>query len=457
MTGTQTTIAQTARVRLGPLVFADGISRLNAAAYLYQSFVAVALFSFLSFAQPYVLSEVLGVPAGETGRITGGLVTMQEIVALLLVGYAGALSDRVGRRSLFALGFVVMAAGYALFPFAGGTPELFVYRFIYALGVAVCGVIFAVIAADYPDESSRGKLAGASGVLNGLGVSLAAVAFSQLPAMITANGYSSAQAARFLLLGVAVLSLATAFIVGFGLKGGTPGRRRARVSLLTTVRVGVAEGLSNRRLLLCYAGGFISRADLTLVATFISLWLQQAARNEGMSPEQAIGRAGMVFGIIQGSSLLWAPVCGVLLDRIHRLLCLVASLLIAGAGYTFLGLQEHPFEPAGIAGAVLVGIGQMSVILSSTALIGQEARVDARGAVIGLAAFCGAVGILTTSAVGGFLYDHWRISGPVLFVGMANLAVFAYGLRLWLADGRPLRFNAGEAARGGSPLPEMAH
>lgn len=443
--------------RLGPLQFASGISRLNAATYLYQAFVTVALFSFLSFAQPYVLGEVLKIPAVETGRITGALVTMQEIVGLLLVGYAGALSDRVGRRPLFALGFLVMAAGYALFPFATGTTELFLYRFIYAVGIAVAGVMFAVLAADYPAETSRGKLAGASGVLNGLGVALAAVAFSQLPAAFTAAGMTSAEAARYLLLAVAGLSLATGIIVQLGLKGGTPGRRRARVDLLTTVRVGIAEGRQNARLVLCYAGGFISRADLTLVATFISLWLQQAGRNEGMSAEDAIARAGMLFGVIQGSSLLWAPVCGILLDRFHRLPCMVASLLIAGIGYGFLGLQEHPFEPAGIVGAVLVGIGQMSVILSSTALLGQETPVEKRGAVIGLAAFCGAVGILTTSVAGGFLYDHWRISGPVLFVGGANLLVFAFGLRLWLAEGRPLRFAPGEARPGSGALPEMAH
>lgn len=444
-------------VRFGPLAFASGISRLNAATYLYQSFVTVALFSFLSFAQPYVLSEVLRMPAEATGRIIGALVTMQEIVGLLLVGYAGALSDRVGRRPLFALAFVIMAAGYALFPFAGTTLELFVYRFIYALGVAVGGVIFAVIAADYPAESSRGKLAGASGVLNGLGVALAAVAFSRLPAVLTDAGLSSAEAARVLLLSVAGLALVTAILVQLGLKGGTPGRRRSRVNLLTTVRVGIAEGRRNPRLLLCYAGGFISRADLTLVATFVSLWLQQAGRNDGLSAEDAIAQAGMLFGIIQGSSLLWAPVCGVLLDRVHRLPCLVGSLLIAGIGYTFLGLQDHPFEPAGIVGAVLVGIGQMSVILSATALLGQEAPLEKRGAVVGLAAFCGAVGILTTSVAGGFLYDHWRISAPVIFVGLTNLAVFAFGMRLWFAEGRPLRFNAAEAKGSSGALPEMAH
>lgn len=443
--------------RIGPLEFAPGITRLNGWTYLYQSFVTVALFSFLSFAQPYVLSEVLQLPPDQAGRLTGALVTMQEIVGLLLVGYAGALSDRVGRRPLFAAGFVFMAIGYALFPQADTTLELFLYRFVYALGVAISGVLFAVIAADYPAETSRGKLAGASGVLNGLGVAIAAVTFSQLPALSTAAGYSSAEAARLLLLGVAALSMVTAVILHFGLKGGTPGRRRGKVNLLTTLRVGIREGLANRRLMLCYAGGFISRADLTLVATFISLWLQQAGRNDGLNAEEAIAKAGMIFGIIQGTSLLWAPVAGFLLDRVHRLACLVVALLLAGIGYTFLGLQEHPFGPAGLAGAMMVGIGQMSVILASTALMGQETPIDSRGAVIGLAGFCGAIGILTTSVAGGFLYDHWRISGPVLFVGFANLAVFAYGVVLWFADGRPWRYDAREATRHGSAGVEMAH
>jgi MFS family permease len=105
-------IATDASVKLGPLEFASGIGRLNAAIYLYQSFVTVALFSFLSFAQPYVLSEVLRIPAEATGRITGALITMQEIVGLLLVGYAGALSDRVGRRRLLVGGWLLYALVY---------------------------------------------------------------------------------------------------------------------------------------------------------------------------------------------------------------------------------------------------------------------------------------------------------------------------------------------------------
>lgn len=433
--------ASAAGVRLGPLQFADGVTPVNASAFLYSAFVAIILFSFLSFAQPYVLTEILKVPADEAGRLTGLLVTTQEIVSLCLVGYIGGLSDRFGRRTLYALGFCIMGVGYILFPYAATAAELFGYRVIYALGIAMAGVMFAVISVDYPAERSRGKLGGTTGFLNGFGIALGALAFSQLPAWFQARGDTSAEAARDMLLVVGMLSFVTAAIVGFGLKKGTPGRQRRKVGFTETFRTGVRYGLENRRILLCFAGGFISRADLTLVATFISLWLQQVGRNEGLSGPEAIAKAGMIFAIIQTSSLLWAPVAGILIDRFHRLFCLMASLLVAGFGYMFLGLQEHPFEFTGIVGAVLVGIGQMSVIQTSSSLLGQETPVEARGAVVGMAAFCGNAGILTTSLISGYLYDHWMISGPVVFVGVANLAVFALALATWLADGKPLRFD----------------
>ena len=143
-----------------------------------------------------------------------------------------------------------------------------------------------------------------------------------------------------------------------------------------------------------------------------------------------------MFALITGASLLWAPVAGIFIDRFHRLACVCAALLVAGIGYTLLGLQVNPFGPLGYLGAVLVGVGQMSVILTVTGLLGQETPIDVRGSVIGFASLCGAVGILATSFAGGYIYDHWMISGPVILTGIANLAVFGLRPRR-LAEGRP--------------------
>ncbi len=428
--------------------FAPGISGLNAWTYLYVSFAIMPVVSFLSFSQPYVLNEIVGLPQAEHGRVTGFLVTMQEIVALALVGLAGGLSDRFGRRSIYAIGVLIAGIGFALYAQAHSEFDLYAYRFVYAIGVSLAGIMIAVTAADYPAESSRGKLAGTSGVLNGLGVGLATALVAALPAAFKAQGMSSAAAGRYMLYVMAGLCVFTAILMQIGLKGGTPTGERQRVGLLRTLQIGFGAAMKNSRLVVCYGGSFVARADLTLVATFVSLWLQQAGRNDGLDGPEAIAKAGIMFAVIQGSSLLWAPVAGIMLDRLHRLACVVAALLIAGVGYTVLGLQEHPFAPLGYFGCVLVGIGQMSVILSVTALLGQEAPVAVRGSVIGLAGLWGAIGILSTSLIGGYLFDHWMISGPILLVGLANFLVFAGALAVWIKNGRPLKFDPTQIAPG---------
>ena len=175
--------------RLGPLQFADGMSGLNAWTYLYVSLTIMPVISFLSFSQPYVLTEIIGIPAERHGQVTGLLMTIHEIVVLALISFAGGLSDRVGRRPIYAAGTLITAVGFALYGLATSIGDLYVGRFVYAIGLAFAGVMMAVTAADYPAEESRGKLAGASGVLNGLGIGLATLMFATLPGIFQQAGH----------------------------------------------------------------------------------------------------------------------------------------------------------------------------------------------------------------------------------------------------------------------------
>jgi len=442
--------------RIGPLEFAAGMSGRNAWTYLYVSLAIMPIVGFLSFSQPYVLTEIIGIPPEQHGQVTGLLITMHEIIILALISWAGGLSDRFGRRPLYAIGTFMAGLGFGLYGIASTVGDLYVGRFVYALGLSLVGVMIAVTAADYPAESSRGKLAGVSGLLNGLGIGLATALFAGLPTLFKAQGMSNADAGRYMLFVMAGIAVFTAVIMQLGLKGGTPSGTKARMSLPRILQIGIQQGRDNPRLLVCYAGSFISRADLTLVATFVSLWLQRVGRNEGLDGPEALAKAGLMFALIQGSSLVWAPIAGVLIDRYHRLACVVAALLLGAIGYTLLGLQEHPFSPIGYLGCVLVGIGQMSVILAVTGLLGQETPLDVRGSVIGLAGLCGSIGILVTSLAGGYLFDHWRISGPIILVGLANLVAFVFAFVVWLRSGRPLRIDPAEA-RSGSMLGSIAH
>jgi MFS family permease len=437
--------ASAGNFRIGPIVFARGITGLNACTYLYVSLIVMPIVSFLSFTQPYVLNEIVGIPLEEQGRVTGFLVTMQEIVALCLIGFVSALSDRFGRRPIYATGAFIAGIGFGLYGFATSAQDLYMYRFIYAIGVTAVGAMIAVTAADYPAERSRGKLSGATGLLNGLGVGLAILLGSKIPAMLQAQGYDSIEAGRYMLLGVAGICVFTAVVMQLGLKGGTPTGKRSKVGLIKTLRIGLHEARLNPRLIICYAGSGVGRADLTLVVTFVSLWLQQLGRDGGMSATEALKMAGLMLAVIQGSALLSAPFIGISIDRFHRLASVMVALFIAGFGYTLLGMQTEPFTPLGYFACSLVGIGQMGVILTVTALLGQETPIDIRGSVIGFAGLCGAAGILFTSFAGGYLFDHWMISGPIILTGIANLLIGVGAFVIWNRDGRPVRFDPAEA------------
>ncbi|TFG84480.1 MAG: MFS transporter, partial [Chromatiales bacterium] len=295
----QQSVALSPGYRFGPLEFASGMSGRNAWTYLYTSLAIMPIVSFLSFSQPYVLTEIIGIPPEQHGQITGFLITMHEIVVLALISWVGGLSDRFGRRPIYSTGTFIAGIGFGMYGMATVVGDLYVGRFVYAIGLSLVGVMIAVTAADYPAETSRGKLAGATGVLNGLGIGVATVLFAALPSLFKAQGMSSADAGRNMLFVMAGIAFVTALIMQLGLKGGTPTGTKARISLPRVLQIGIQQGRENPRLLVCYAGSFISRADLTLVATFVSLWLQRVGRNEGLDGPEALARAGLLFGLIQ--------------------------------------------------------------------------------------------------------------------------------------------------------------
>jgi MFS family permease len=109
--------------RLFGVTLAPGYGVGNALTYLFAAFVTIGMLAFVSFIQPFLLNANLAIPEGEQGRALAILNTANEIVALLLVAPIGALSDRIGRRPVYALGFLWLAAGFFLYPLARTFPH----------------------------------------------------------------------------------------------------------------------------------------------------------------------------------------------------------------------------------------------------------------------------------------------------------------------------------------------
>jgi predicted MFS family arabinose efflux permease len=187
----------------------------------------------------------------------------------------------------------------------------------------------------------------------------------------------------------------------------------------------------NPRVLLSYACAFAGRADNALKATFVSLWALVAAPGAGLTAAEALGRAGQVMGFMGAVALLWTPAFGFFLDRVDRVTGVAVAMTLAGAGFVSMAFVTSPLDRAMLPAFALLSLGQVSAIIASATLVGQEAEPAARGSVIAMSGWCGALGILLSAAVGGRLFDAVGPAAPFVMIGGLQfvLAVAALWVR----------------------------
>ena len=189
-------MTESSGARLGYIRLQPGISRTNGMTLLYAGLTGIPFLAFLNFIQPIILEVILGVPRETQGPVTANLAVLQEIILLLLVGPFGALSDKIGRRPVLALGYIIVGAGFFLYPYSSSTLMLMLVRGGYAVGAAAIVATYSALFADYPQDQSRGKLVALLGVLNGLGIGLLGYLGGNLPRWLTAFGYEPIPASR---------------------------------------------------------------------------------------------------------------------------------------------------------------------------------------------------------------------------------------------------------------------
>jgi MFS family permease len=411
-------------VKVGPWELAPGIERSNFFALLGAAFFSIGLLTLVGNLRPYLFNEMLNVPQDLQGRLSGALDSVSEIPALVLSSLIGAASDRVGRRVLYAAGFLILAMSYFLFPFVSYGPSLFLMVFMLACGAALISAMLGTVIADYPRETSRGKLVGICFFLNGLGVASLVGLASQLPKLFQARGLSAYDAGLWTYWTVAGLCLIPMIIVARGLAGrpataGAAASAAEQGSLFATLRIGLAAA-RDQRVRLAYMSAAVSRASLSIISAFFFLWLIKVGQEQGMSVSEAYSRGGKIFATIQIAATFWAVIVITFIDRINRILTMAIGSALACASYTIFGLIDDPFQPIVFLAAAFLGIGEMSGILASQALIGQVAPERGRGAVIGVFTLCGSIGILIAANVGGQLFDAWRPSAPYIIMGVAS-------------------------------------
>jgi MFS family permease len=423
--------------RLGPFRFAPGWSRGNAATVWLASFFTIGLSAFMSFLQPYLLNEVLRIPLAEQGRLTGNLGFLQELTVIILASFVGAWSDRVGRRRVYCLGLLAMAAGLAIYPFASGVTGLFLFRLPFAIGVAIAPLMLSACVVDATEENARGKWIASNNILQGLGVVAMSLGLASLPLWFAAHGADAVSAGRYAYGVAAAIALIAATAMAIGLPRFSVRTSGVNAPSLWASVVGAARlGRANPRLAVAFGAAFIGRGDFVIIGAFFSLWITQASIAAGLAPAQGLARAGMLFGILQVAAMGWAFFMGLIVDRVSRVTGLSIALTLAAIGYGLLGRVEDPFGPGFMPIIVLVGMGEISVIVASGALLGQEAPLAERGPVVGLFNAFGGVGILFATLVGGLVFDRFGPTVPFTMMAILNALLLAVTLVVGSAGNR---------------------
>jgi len=425
-----------------------GVRPVNMAAFYIAVLFSTLVFAFMTQAQPLLLTTTLGVEAARAGGVGGGIVLWGSWVVILCVGLFGALSDKLGRLPVFALGFLLMGLCCFLHPQAervgaelgrllpgeaqlDGVAGLLALRLLYAVGVAAAIAMLPTVLADYAVDSDRGRATGIRTVMGGMGALLATGALLQLPKLLVSLGFDSQAALRFTYQAAAYLIFAVALFLCLFLQRRTLAQAQRRESVWEITR----EGLRAARdpgVALAYGGAFLARAPLAMFGAFFALWSKQRGLDIGLGPEET----SLAFIVAIVFALLGAPIFGLMADRLNRVTALVLACTVAALGYGSTWFIQDPLglELPGLLGdlavaavAALIGFGAVGCEITSAVLIAQQAPGRVRGAVIGFFSLSGAVGIVVAGSLGD-LFGGWHPTGPFLVFAALSVVVALWAL-----------------------------
>jgi MFS family permease len=417
----------------GPIKLSEGVTTRHVLSYLFAALISIGMFTYLMSLTPYILKVNLGIPSEEHGRVIGNLQFLQEIIVIACIGWWGAMSDRFGRRAIYIVGWLLMAIAYSVYSFATSITELFALRIVFALAVAATSTNLSAILADYPLDASRGKMTGMAFILNGLGAVAFFTGLSQLPEIYQTQGATEIWAGHYAFLTIAALAFIAA-IVMIGLKPGRPEGVDAKTPVLQLIKEGM-KAARNKRIGIAYFGAFAARADMAIITLFLILWVVQSSGEAGLTTAEAQARAGMFVGVCSLAAVIWAPIFGIIADKIDRLTLCIVGFGLAALGYGWLGVLPDVLSfTVVIPTLIVVGIGQSSTQLACTVLLAEECPPAYRGSVFGVQAFFGAIGILAISSGGGYLFDLVSPAAPFIAVAAANGLVFIAAIVLRLKE-----------------------
>ena len=374
--------------------------------------VAVCLAGFSSFLNLYTPQAILPLIAGEFGvdvALTGRTVTAALVAVALVAPFAGAISDRVGRKRLIVGACLVLALPTLLVAGAQSLEAMLVWRFLQGLTLPFIFTVTVAYIGEETEEADSIRLAGIYGIGTILG------GFSgRFVAGIAAElaGWR---------MGFAVIGAFT-LLAGLAVAVLLPAERRFRAQR-GGLRVQLAtwrDHFGNARLMATCAIGFFMLFSNVAIYTFVTLYL--TAQPFGLSP----AAMGGVFAVYLVGAATTAVAARLAIRRGRRAtLGLVVGLAAAGLALTLV-----PTLAAVVAGLAMLSGGLLVVQTLALGFIGVAAG-HGRSAAVGMYVTAYYVGGALGGVVPALAWSAAGWGGVVALVLPALAGIAALGWRYW--------------------------
>jgi maltose/moltooligosaccharide transporter len=303
--------------------------------------------------------------------LTGFIMSLENLAALLILPVIGALSDRtasrLGRRKPFLLaGAPITVAAFIGLPFLIGAP-LWVFMavaLVFVLGIDVIRTPTIALMPDVTPSPLRSQANGVINLMGGLGAVLAFAVGGML--------YRQSPAGPFIFGGAALL-LGCALVIIFVPMASTAGEPRPPGGLLGAVRtaiLGEQGGLiANLRSVVREGGGsalFLLGAVLCLFLNFSSLtvFFTSFATSTLRVPA---GEEALLLAWFSLSIVIFALPAGLLAGRVGRRRAMIGGALLMIVALAGVGLSSNLSLIRGLL--VLAGAGWSLIVVNALPMV----------------------------------------------------------------------------------------
>ncbi|KAI5963590.1 uncharacterized protein KGF55_002470 [Candida pseudojiufengensis] len=418
------------------------------------------------------------------GHIIGGLGFFDELISMISAPLLGTLNDKLntlgfgGSKLIQSSSLLILAIalfGYGVIN-SHLIPDMFIFRGIFALGVTGCMSMVTVILNelsysdftlkkllfwkknDYEainlnnnsqvDLKKNGKYSAIMGIATGLGAIFSVSAFVTLPVRFQdwnpdIDMKWSLKYSYLVVMGFAIFSAIFLYIFLYkpDSKVLQEETREENKPYFHILKDGFEFSKSNKQAQLAYVGAFVARSTTVATSLFIPLmvydWYYNIGECENGSGDWA-GKMtcyeGYIFsailtGVAQTVALISAPLWGYLVDNSkvgkYRTLAISGSIgALGNFGISLVNTNFRHYDPKTIVCFLfvsIIGFSQIGLIISSMSILSGISNVhQIMGSLSGFYSFCGGIGIMIITLVGGYLADFW-ILGPFFLLGLFNL------------------------------------